>query len=41
MEQVKEKLLAVEAHLEQLHKQERNIERDIAAKSDKKKLSIF
>ena len=41
MEQVKEKLQAVESQLEQLQRQERTIERDIAAKSDKRKLSVF
>lgn len=38
---MKEKLMSVESQLEALHRQERNIEKDISAKSDKKKLSIF
>lgn len=41
VEQVKDKLQSVESQLEQLHRQGGNIERDITAKSDKKKLSIF
>lgn len=41
MEQVQEKLASVESHLEQLYRKEKIIERDITAKSDRKKLSVF
>lgn len=41
MEQVKEKLVAVDSCLEELRRKEKTLENKITSKSDCKKLSIF
>lgn len=39
--QAKEKLASVDSQLEQLHRQEKSLEKSIETKSERKKLSVF